>query len=50
MREKCIKRLVQKVKELDYLGRPRSIWDSNTEVVIKEIGWTVLYWINLAQD
>jgi hypothetical protein len=37
----------QKVKPL---GRPRPKWEINTKMYLREIGWGVMDWIDLAQD
>jgi hypothetical protein len=31
-------------------GRPRSRWEDNTIMYLREIGWEVVDWIHLAQD
>jgi hypothetical protein len=31
-------------------GRPRRRWEDNTEVNIREIGWSDMDWIDLAHD
>jgi hypothetical protein len=33
-----------------HLGRPRSRWDYNIRMDLKEIRWAVVDWIHLAQD
>jgi hypothetical protein len=32
------------------LGRPRCRWEDNITMYIREIGWGVMDWIDLAQD
>jgi uncharacterized protein (DUF779 family) len=32
------------------LARPRSKWNSNTELDLKDVHWEGVSWINLAQD
>jgi hypothetical protein len=32
------------------LGRPRRRWEDNIIMDLGEIGWGVMYWIDLAQD
>jgi hypothetical protein len=32
------------------LGRPRHRWVDNIEMVLREIGWDDMDWINMAQD
>jgi hypothetical protein len=32
------------------LGRPRRRWVDNIKMVVREIGWDVMDWIDLAQD
>jgi hypothetical protein len=32
------------------LGRPRRRWVNNIEIVLREIGWDGMDWIDLAQD
>jgi hypothetical protein len=31
-------------------GRPRRRWADNIEMVLREIGWGGMHWIELAQD
>jgi hypothetical protein len=31
------------------LGRPRSRWEDNIEMDLREVGWHVMYWIDLAE-
>jgi hypothetical protein len=32
------------------LGRPRSKWEDNIKMDLREVGWGGMDWINLAQD
>jgi hypothetical protein len=32
------------------LGIPRRRWDNNIKIDLREIGWGVMDWIDLAQD
>jgi hypothetical protein len=32
------------------LGRPRRRWEDNIKMDLRELGWGVVDWINLAQD
>jgi hypothetical protein len=32
------------------LGRPRSRWEDNIRINLRELGWGGMEWINLAQD
>jgi hypothetical protein len=32
------------------LGRPRCRWDNNIKMVLRETGWGVMDWIDLAQN
>jgi hypothetical protein len=32
------------------LGRPRRRWEDNIKMDLREVGWRVINWINLAQD
>jgi hypothetical protein len=32
------------------LGRSRSRWTDNSKIALKEIGWDVMDWIDMAQD
>jgi hypothetical protein len=32
------------------LGRPKSRWEGNTKMCLKEIGWDGVDWIHLSQD
>ena len=31
-------------------GRPRRRWEDNIKLVLQEVGWKGMYWIDLAQD
>ena len=42
--------LVGKPEERRQLGRTRRRREDNIRMDLKEIGWEVMYWINLAQD
>jgi hypothetical protein len=42
--------LFGKPEEKRPLRRPRSRWEDNIRIDIREIGWEVLDWIHLAQD
>jgi hypothetical protein len=37
-------------KERDHWGRPRRRWVDNIKIDLREIGWDVGDWIDLAQD
>jgi hypothetical protein len=32
------------------LGRPRSRWEDNVRMVVREVGWEGVDWMHLAQD
>jgi hypothetical protein len=32
------------------LGRPRRRWEDNTRMYLREIGWEVMDWMQLAED
>ena len=32
------------------LGRPRRRWEDNSKMGLQELGYWVMYWIELAQD
>jgi uncharacterized protein YebE (UPF0316 family) len=32
------------------LGRPRHRWEDNIKMELREVGWGVIDWIDLAQD
>jgi hypothetical protein len=32
------------------LGRPRRRWEDNVKMDLREVGWGVVVWIDLAQD
>jgi hypothetical protein len=32
------------------LGRPRCRWEDNIKIDFTEIGWSIMNWIDLAQD
>jgi hypothetical protein len=32
------------------LGRPRRRWEDNIKMILREVGWGNMDWINLAQD
>jgi hypothetical protein len=42
--------LVRKPKGRRPLGRPRCRWMDNIKMDLREIGWSGMDWINLAQD
>jgi hypothetical protein len=42
--------LVGKPEEKRPLGRPRSRWEDNIRMNLREIGWGGMDWIDLAQD
>jgi hypothetical protein len=42
--------LVGKPEGKKPLGRPRHRWEYNIKMDLKEIGWSVMDWIHLAQD
>jgi hypothetical protein len=42
--------LVGKTGEKRPLGRPRRRWEDNIRMDLREIGWGVMDWIDLAQD
>jgi hypothetical protein len=36
--------------KIETLGRPRRRWVYNIKIDLREIGWDVIEWIDLAQD
>jgi hypothetical protein len=42
--------LVEKLQGKRPLGRPRSRWEDNIDMDLREIGWSGMEWIDLAQD
>jgi hypothetical protein len=42
--------LVGKPERKRPLGRPRHRWEDNIKMDVREIGWGVMDWIDLAQD
>jgi hypothetical protein len=42
--------LVRKPEEKRPLGRPRRMWEDNIKMDLREIEWSGMDWINLAQD
>jgi hypothetical protein len=42
--------LVGKPERGRRLGRPRHRWEDNIKMVLREIGWGGMDWIDLAQD
>jgi hypothetical protein len=52
MRKKrnAYKILVGKPEEKTLQGRPRRRWVDNIKMDLREIGWVVMDWIDLAQD
>jgi hypothetical protein len=42
--------LVRKPEGKRQLGRPRRRWVDNIKMDLREIGWAVMNWIDLAQD
>jgi hypothetical protein len=52
MGEKCnaYRILVGKPEGKRPRGRPRRSWEDNIKMDLREIGWSGMYWIDLAQD
>jgi hypothetical protein len=46
----CIWILVGMPEEKRPLGSPRHKWEDNIQMDLREIGWSVMDWIDLAQD
>jgi hypothetical protein len=42
--------VVEKPERKRQLGRPRPIWAVNVKMYLREMGWSIVEWINLAQD
>jgi hypothetical protein len=42
--------LVRKPERKRLLERPRSRWEDNIKMDFREIGWSVMDWIDLVQD
>jgi hypothetical protein len=42
--------LVRKPEGKRTLGRPRCRWEDNIRMDLREIGWSDMEWIDLAQD
>jgi hypothetical protein len=42
--------LVGKLEGKRSLGRPRRRWEDNIKMDLREIGWSGMDWIDLAQD
>jgi hypothetical protein len=42
--------LVEKSEGKRPLGRPRNGWEDNIKMALREIGWSGVAWIDLAQD
>jgi hypothetical protein len=42
--------LAGKLQDKKSLGRPRSRWEDNIKMDLKDIGWDEVYWIHLALD
>jgi hypothetical protein len=42
--------LVGKTEGKRPLGRPRRRWEDNIRMVIREIGWEVVEWMNVAEN
>jgi hypothetical protein len=42
--------LVGKLEGRRPLGRPRRIWEDNTKMDLRKVGWGGMDWIDLAQD
>jgi hypothetical protein len=41
---------VRKPEGMRPLGRPRNRWEGNIRADLRQIGWVVVDWIDLAQD
>jgi hypothetical protein len=48
--EKCVKNLVGKLEWKRPLRRPRSRWQDNVKMNLREIGFGCVDWIHLVQD
>jgi hypothetical protein len=48
--EKCIQNLVGKPEGKRPLGGPRCIWENNSRMDVREMGWEGVNWIQLARD
>jgi hypothetical protein len=42
--------LVGKPEGRRSLGRPRCRWENNIKINLREVGWSGMDWVNLAQD
>jgi hypothetical protein len=42
--------LIEKPEGNRPLGKPRHRWEGNIEMTLRETGWDVVDWIDLAQD
>jgi hypothetical protein len=42
--------LMGKPEEKSFLRRPRSRWEDNIKIDLREMGWSGMGWIYLAQD
>jgi hypothetical protein len=50
LNEKFIKKMVGKPKAKIPLGRPRSKWQDNIRMNLRETAWESVDWIHLSQD
>ena len=48
--EMCYRVLVGKPEGKRPLGRPSRRWEDITKMVIREVGWGGMHWIDLAQE
>jgi hypothetical protein len=49
-RRRAYRALVGKPERRRPLGRPRRRYEDNIKVYLREVGWGVMDWIDLAQD
>jgi hypothetical protein len=50
MKSNAYRILVGKPEGKRPLGRSRRGWEDNIKMDVREIGWSSMYWIDLAQD
>jgi hypothetical protein len=42
--------LVEKPEGKRPLGKPKRVWEDNIKIILREMGWSGVDWIDLAQD
>jgi hypothetical protein len=47
-KDKCIQSFCWNYEGKGHLGRPRTRWDDNSKIDLKEVGWDSVDWLKIA--